>query len=117
MPSINAFADTECFYSTLLHELSHWTGAESRLDRKDGMKSRFGDESYAMEELVAELASCFLSIQLQIAHEPHADSAKYLNGWMKALQGDMRAFSSAASKAQAAADYLLGIQERIEEAA
>lgn len=108
MPVISAFRDQEAFYSTLLHELSHWTGHPSRLNREEGMKGRFGDEAYAMEELVAELGACFLGIQLQVSHEPRRDHAQYLNNWMQVLKNDPRAFSSAASKAQAAADYLLG---------
>lgn len=77
------------------------------------MKSRFGDSAYAMEELVAELSSAFLSISLGVTHEPRADHAKYLNNWMQVLNGDARAFSNAASKAQAAADYLFRLQDRI----
>ena len=74
------------------------------------MRSRFGDEAYAMEELVAELSACFLSISLEITHEPRADHARYLNNWMQVLNDDMKAFTNAASKAQAAADYLVGLQ-------
>ncbi|QFY89904.1 DUF1738 domain-containing protein [Magnetovirga frankeli] len=111
IPDLGAFTNQEYFYSTLLHELAHWTGHKSRLDRREGMRSRFGDEAYAMEELVAELASAFLGIQLQVSHEPREDHAKYLNNWLQVLNKDMRAFSSAASKAQAVADYLLGFQQ------
>ena len=107
IPAISAFSSDEMFYSTLLHELSHWSGHQSRLNRKDGMQSRFGDNAYAMEELTAELASAFLSIQLKVSHEPREDHAKYLNSWLNVLQQDMKAFSSAASKAQTIADYLL----------
>ena len=58
MPPFEAFRDAESFYSTLAHETVHWTRHKSRLDRDFGRK-RFGDEGYAMEELVAELgAAC-----------------------------------------------------------
>ena len=70
-----------------------------------------------MEELVAELSACFLSITLEVAHEPRADHAKYLNNWMQVLRNDMKAFASAASKAQAAADYLVGLQATADVAA
>lgn len=93
MPSISAFRDQEAFYSTLLHELTHWSGHKERLDRKEGMASRFGDEAYAMEELVAELGACLLGIQLQVSHEPRKDHAQYLNNWMQVLQNNQRAFS------------------------
>ena len=111
IPPLSAFTNPEMFYSTLLHELSHWSGHHTRLDRKEGMQSRFGSSAYAMEELVAELASAFLSIQLKVSHEPRADHAQYLNSWIKVLNKDPKAFSSAASKAQRVADYLLGFYE------
>ena len=107
IPPLTAFTDPEMFYSTLLHELAHWSGHPDRLDRDQGMKGRFGSSAYAMEELVAELASAFLSIQLRVSHEPRKDHAQYLNSWLKVLDHDPRAFSSAASKAQGVADYLI----------
>jgi len=113
IPEIGAFGDAEAYYSTLFHELSHWTGHKSRLNRADGMQSRFGYSAYAIEELVAEISSAFLSISLGVSHEPRADHAKYLNSWLQVLKDDMRAFTNAASKAQAAADYLVGLQDRL----
>jgi antirestriction protein ArdC len=112
MPPLSAFTNPEMFYSTLLHELSHWSGHPTRLNRKEGMKGRFGTSAYAMEELVAELASAFLSIQLKVSHEPRKDHAQYLNSWIKVLGQDPKAFSSAASKAQGVADYLIEFNER-----
>ncbi len=117
MPPITAFTGHEPYYATLLHELAHWTGHKMRLDRRQGMESRFGDNAYAMEELVAELSAAFLSIALNITPEPRADHAKYLNNWLALLKGDMRAFSTAASKAQQAADYLSALQSENEAAA
>ncbi len=73
------------------------------------MQGRFGSSAYAMEELVAELASAFLSIQLKVSHEPRKDHAQYLNSWLKVLNQDPKAFSSAASKAQGVADYITGL--------
>jgi antirestriction protein ArdC len=70
-----------------------------------------------MEELVAEIGSAFLSISLNITHDPGEDNAKYLNNWLAILKDDMRAFTTAASKAQTAADYLHGLQVRTEAAA
>jgi antirestriction protein ArdC len=112
IPPLSAFSSAEMFYSTLLHELSHWSGHPTRLNRKEGMKGRFGSSAYAMEELVAELASAFLSIQLKVSHEPRKDHAQYLNSWIKVLAQDPKAFSSAASKAQGVADYLIEYNER-----
>ena len=57
MPPFAAFSEPEAYYSTLAHELTHWTGAKARLDRQFG--KRFGDKAYAFEELVAELGAAF----------------------------------------------------------
>ena len=65
MPCIECFKDAESYYATLAHETTHWTRHPSRLDRDFGRK-RFGDEGYAMEELVAELGSAFLSSDLDL---------------------------------------------------
>jgi antirestriction protein ArdC len=62
MPPFEAFKDTESYYATLTHELTHWTRHESRLNRDFGRK-RFG-EGYVMEELIAELGSAYLSADL-----------------------------------------------------
>jgi antirestriction protein ArdC len=75
------------------------------LNRDFGRK-RWGDEGYAMEELVAELGSAFLSADLDLALEPRADHAAYIDSWLKVLKADKRAIFSAASHAQRAADYL-----------
>lgn len=95
---------TENFYSTLLHELTHWTGHEKRCAREFG--KRFGDQAYAAEELVAELGAAFLCAQLGIAAEPRADHAHYLAHWLQLLKSDKKAIFTAASKASAAVDYL-----------
>jgi antirestriction protein ArdC len=110
MPPIEAFRDAESFYCTLGHEICHWTRHPSRLDRDFGRK-RFGDEGYAMEELVAELGSAFLSSDLDLTPEVREDHAAYIGSWIKALKDDKRAIFSAASHAQRAADFLHGLQQ------
>lgn len=95
---------TESYYSTLLHELVHWTGAVDRLDRTFGQ--RFGDDAYAVEELVAELGAAFLCADLEITNEPRADHAAYLTHWLSVLKRDPRALFTAASQASLAAEYL-----------
>jgi hypothetical protein len=65
-------------------------------------------KAYAMEELVAELGSAFLPADLDLALEPRADHAAYIESWLKVLKSDKRAIFSAASHAQRAADYLKG---------
>ena len=107
MPPIEAFRDAASYYAVLAHEVTHWTRHGSRLAREFGRK-RFGDEGYAMEELVAELGSAFLSADLDLTPEPRADHASYIENWLRVLKGDKRAIFTAASHAQRAADFLNG---------
>ena len=110
MPPFECFRDAESYYATLAHEAIHWTRHETRLQRDFGRK-RWGDEGYAMEELVAELGSAFLSSDLGIAPDVRPDHAGYIASWIKALQNDKRAIFTAASYAQRAADFLNGLQQ------
>jgi antirestriction protein ArdC len=104
MPPFAAFVDAPSYYGTLAHELTHWTGHTSRLDRTFG--KRFGDRAYAVEELVAELGAAFAMARLGIAADPRPDHASYLASWLDVLKADKRAIFTAASKAQAACDHL-----------
>jgi antirestriction protein ArdC len=112
MPPIEAFRDAESYYQTLGHECCHWTRHPSRLDRDFGRK-RFGDEGYAMEELVAELGSAFLSSDLDLTPEVRDDHAAYIGNWIKILKDEKRAIFSAASHVQRAADFLHGLQKSV----
>ena len=109
MPVIEAFRDAESFYATLAHESAHWTKHKSRLDRDFGRK-QWGDEGYAREELVAELASAFLCADLGITPEVRDDHASYIANWLTVLKNDKRAIFSAAAHAQKAVDYLHGLK-------
>lgn len=95
----------ESYYSTLFHELSHWTGAASRCNRS--LRGRFGDEAYAAEELIAELSAAFICARLGITNEPRPDHAQYLASWLKVLKNDSRAIFTAAGQAQQACDYIV----------
>jgi antirestriction protein ArdC len=114
VPAITDFIGTatsssqEAYAGTVLHELVHWSGHRSRLDRLKAMS--FGDEDYATEELVAELGATFLCADLQISAEPRPDHAQYLAAWLKALKGDKRLIVRAASAASKAANVLHGLQ-------
>ncbi len=110
MPDRHRFVGTETssasegWYSTLLHELTHWSGAESRCDRTFG--KRFGDNAYAMEEMVAELGAAFLCGDLGITAEPRADHAEYIGHWLRVLKADSKAIFTAASAANKATEFL-----------
>lgn len=102
MPTFESFKSAALYYSTAFHELGHWTGSAKRLDRAFG--KRFGDRAYAAEELVAELTSAFLCAEFNIDGAlQHAD---YIGNWISLLKDDAKAFFTAASAAQKAADYL-----------
>ena len=104
MPRFSSFKNADNFYSVGFHELGHWTGASHRCNREFG--ARFGDHRYAAEELVAELTAAFLCAEFGLDNDlRHAD---YIKGWIKMLSDDKRAFFTACSKAQQAADYLRG---------
>jgi len=98
----------EAYYSTLLHELTHYSGHETRCNRQLGR--RFGDDAYAMEELIAELGAAFLCADLRITDEPRADHAQYLSHWLTVLKADKKAIFTAASKASEAATFLAALQ-------
>jgi antirestriction protein ArdC len=111
LPPFETFESPEAYYATGIHELGHWTRHPSRLDRDFGRK-RWGDEGYAMEELVAELSAAFLCADLGITPDIREDHAAYLASWLKVLKDDNRAIFSASAFAQRAADYLHGLQPR-----
>jgi antirestriction protein ArdC len=96
---------TEAWYSTLLHELTHWSGAEHRMARTFG--ERFGDDAYAMEEMVAELGAAFLCGDLGITVEPRPDHSDYIGHWLRILKADRKAIFAAASAANKASEFLM----------
>jgi antirestriction protein ArdC len=115
LPAFAAFRGADHFYNVAFHELAHWTGHKARLDRD--LKGRFGQAAYAAEELIAELGAAFLTAEFSF--DGDLRHAGYIATWIGLLRSDKRAFFTAASKAQAAADYLRGLAlaEPIAEAA
>ena len=105
MPPFPAFATPHDYYATLLHELVHLTKHPSRLDRDCGRK-QWGDEGYAMEELVAEVGSAFLCADLGITTHAREDHASYIASWLAVLKNDKRAIFQAAAMAEHAAGWL-----------
>jgi len=110
LPPKNTFNSAPDYYGTALHELAHWSGHNSRLNRETLNNSRgFGDESYAREELRAELTSVFLTAERGIPHDP-ANHAAYVGSWIKALRDDKNEIFKAAKDAHRAADFLLALE-------
>jgi len=103
MPAPGQFDSIEHYWATVLHEMTHWTGHENRLDRD--LSNRFGSDAYAFEELVAELGSVFLCAHLGI--EGNLQHPQYLASWIRRMKEDKYAVFKAASLAQKAVDFIL----------
>lgn len=104
LPERERFASAEDYYATALHELTHWTGHHSRLNREFG--KRFGDAAYAFEELVAELGSAFVMGELGLMGTMDGH-ASYLQAWLQVLKADKTAIFTAAKHASAAYSAIL----------
>jgi antirestriction protein ArdC len=102
MPKIGQFNNSESYYNTLLHELTHWTGHKSRCDRE--LKGSFGSESYGKEELVAEIGSAIMSHEFKLSGIEQ--SASYCENWLKAIHENNNIIFSASTKADEAVSYL-----------
>ena len=105
LPKIDAFHTMQDFYATALHEIAHSTGHESRLNRFGAFGS---EDSYAAEELRAELASVFMQRELGITLEGRhfENHAAYLNSWLNAVRNDKRLFFDAVRDAEKISDYV-----------
>ncbi len=113
LPPPPAFKDAAGYYGTALHELGHWTGHPSRLNRWTMEENyKFGDTRYAKEELRAELASVFLAAEKGIPHDPQSHAA-YVGSWIQALKQDKNEIFRAAHDASKAADLLLSMDREV----
>jgi len=106
LPTRERFTSPENYYATALHELTHWTGHESRLNRQFG--KRFGDDAYAFEELVAELGAAFVVGHVGFVDATIENHAAYLESWLKVLKNDKTAIFTASKQASLAYDFILG---------
>ncbi len=113
LPDKKQFSNADSYYATALHELGHWTGHSSRLDRD--MVHPFGSEGYAKEELKAECFSLIMGDALGIGHDPEQHAA-YVGSWIKALQNDPLEIFRATSEAEKMSNYVLAFeQKRVQE--
>jgi len=103
VPAPAAYFEPINWHRTAFHELGHWTGHASRLNRDHS--GSFGSKSYAREELIAEMAGAFVCAWLGIV--PTVRHADYIGCWLEVLREDNRAVVRAASAASKAADFLL----------
>lgn len=107
LPERNQFGSADAYYATALHELGHWTGHPSRLDRD--LSHPFGSEGYAREELRAEISSLMVGERLEIGHDPGQHVA-YVASWIKALKEDPREIFRAASDAERITSYVMAFE-------
>lgn len=108
LPERNQFPAADAYYATALHEVGHWTGHPSRLDRD--LSHPFGSEGYAREELRAEIASLMMGERLDIGHDP-GQHAAYVGSWIKALKEDPKEIFRAAADAERIAGYVMGFEQ------
>ena len=105
MPTSTA---TDGYHAVLFHECGHASGAKHRLDRD--LSGRFGSNSYAMEEMVAEFCSGLLCADLGISAQPREDHAHYIANWLAVLKNDKAAVFAAAAAANRAVEFLHNLQ-------
>ena len=106
LPPVERFRSYDGYFATRAHETAHWTGHEKRLDRQFGR--RFGDQAYAFEELVADIAAAILGAELGLPEAELDNHAGYVDHWVKVLKADKNAILTAASKADEAVDHIMG---------
>ena len=110
LPQRESFKSAADYYGTALHELAHWSGHPTRLNRPTLNESyQFGDPNYAKEELRAALTSVFLAAERGIPHNPEQHAA-YVGSWIKALKDDKNEIFRAARDAHKAADFVLDFE-------
>ena len=107
MPPKTDFKSMEGYYSTILHEMTHWTGGEKRLNRVQRCGRLSAD--YAFEELIAEMGSLFIASSAGIpqSETEFQNHASYIDSWLGNLRNDNMYIFKAAAEASKAAGYLL----------
>ena len=107
LPERSQFPSQDAYTHTALHELGHVTGHPSRLYRPTlENHGGFATETYAREELRAEIAAMMTGEQLGVGHEPRHGTA-YVSSWIKALENDPREIRAAAVDVQRISDWLI----------
>ncbi|PJE09591.1 zincin-like metallopeptidase domain-containing protein [Legionella sp.] len=109
LPPKHQFDTAAHYYATALHELSHWTGHESRLNRD--LTHPFGSEGYAREELRAEIASMILGEELRLGHDP-SQHCSYIKSWIKVLEDDPLEIFRAAADAEKIQTFVLELEQK-----
>ena len=109
MPAVEKFDDPRTYYAVLAHELTHWTAAPAL----DGISCHVSRRRPTRWRSLLRNSGAFICADLQLENEPRPDHAAYLAGWLKVLEDDKKAIFTAASKAQAASDWMHEYQKRL----
>ena len=107
--STNNSTATQNYYSVLLHELTHWTGHKSRVNRD--LSGTFGDDSYAFEELIAEMGAAVQCCMLGVTSKPKKESAQYIDSWKNKIKEEPDTIIKVMSAVNKAVSYLDKLQE------
>ncbi|WP_162055802.1 ArdC family protein [Pontibacter pamirensis] len=110
LPELKYFVSPHAYHATLFHELIHSVGHPTRLDRFTDKVSRFGDEDYSKEELIAEMGASFLCAFTGIREEVFENSVAYLQGWVSKFKDDKTMLIYAGTRAFKAASYILNLK-------
>lgn len=110
MPRLETFVDSDSYYKTLFHELAHSTGHESRLNRSTLLEvNKWGDDTYAQEELVAEISSMYLEGFVGLnPRDTEQNSIAYIKGWVNRFKDKPKQCFFAMQQATKATTYILG---------
>lgn len=111
LPDKASFPSADNYYSTALHELGHWTGHESRLNRD--MSGGYGSPSYAKEELRAEISSLMVGSELGVGHDIERH-ASYVGSWIKALKDDPKEILRASRDADKIRSLVMSYDKQLE---
>jgi antirestriction protein ArdC/phage/plasmid primase-like uncharacterized protein len=109
LPNKEQFPLAQNYYATALHELGHWTGHDSRLNRD--LNHPFGSEGYAKEELRAEIASMILGDALGIGSDP-TQHAAYVGSWIEILENEPLEIFRAAADAEKIQNYVIALEQK-----
>jgi len=109
LPERHQFKERSGYYATALHEVGHWTGHTSRLDRD--LSHHFGSDGYAKEELRAEIASLILGNEVGVGHDPSRHVA-YVGSWIKAIRDDPMVIQRAASDAEKIVGFIKNLEQK-----
>ena len=109
LPERYQFKERSGYYATALHEVGHWTGHASRLDRD--LLHPFGSDGYAKEELRAEIASMILGTDVGVGHDPSRHAA-YVGSWIKAIRDDPMVLQRAASDAEKIVGFIKDLEQK-----